>query len=119
VLVLSRGSSQPLPVAGIGLERGERGHLAGLTATHRERCLAALRHSVGPEVEDDDPALGFVFRCLRRPRARALERELEPRLLVPRALFLFPLADLLDDEWREHRVLLRDTVATTVPRTKV
>jgi hypothetical protein len=61
------------------------------------------RDSVGREVEDDHAAIPLVLRLLRLPRARLRLGELELRLLVPRALFLFSFPDLLDDEGRQHR----------------
>ena len=62
------------------------------------------------EIDDDHTTVRIVLlRLLRRtsPSRVAIERELEARtvLLVPLALLLFTLPNLLDDERRKHQIL--------------
>lgn len=68
----------------------------------REDCAEG---GFGSEVEDDDAALA-LFGLFAALRHRGGQRELEVRLLVAPALFLFALANLLDYERWEHRTLL-------------
>jgi hypothetical protein len=60
------------------------------------------RRSVRAKVEDNDPPVRILLERLGWPVPRALKRQVELRLFVSSPLFFFSLADLFDDERREH-----------------
>jgi hypothetical protein len=61
-----------------------------------------VRRSIREEIEDNDPPVRILLERLGWPVPRALKRQVELRLFVSSPLFFFSLADLFDDERREH-----------------
>jgi hypothetical protein len=74
-------------------------HAADPTGSRRRSCP-----ELPEQIEDDDPTIRVVVVDFGGPRTGrpAVERELQTRLvfLAPRALLLFPLPNLFDDERR-------------------
>jgi hypothetical protein len=66
------------------------------------------RSRVVQELEDDDASVSVIFRRVlaRRSRSRGHGGDFELRLLVTSTLLVLALSDLLDDEGREHAILL-------------
>ena len=74
-----------------------------------DRLVKAGLNGLPTQIDDDNAAIGIGLIVVDRLRwaGSAFERKLETRLLMTlRALTLFSLPNLLDDERRKHQILV-------------